>query len=289
MYKRILIPLDGSPLSEQVLPYALHIAETFNAEVALVCAVAMDDAPDSAVSQICSEREQYLRDIADTIAGGLTVRCVAEPGHPASVIIEKAEEQEDTLITMATHGYSGLQRWLLGSVAHKVVQASDAPVLLLPAGAEGPDGGPVQFKRVIIPLDGSVLAELILPHVATLCSAFDMEMILVRAYVTKFPGATVRMHEVDEIVREAAESYIKEKAEELQGTCQSKVSYELLHGIPAEQITDFALATQNSLTAMSTHGRTGVGRWVLGSVTDAVIHSSHEPVLVVRTPHTADD
>jgi nucleotide-binding universal stress UspA family protein len=113
--------------------------------------------------------------------------------------------------------------------------------------------------------------------------ALDMEVILVRAYNPSFPGSTVRMQEVSKIVHDAAEHYLERITEQLRDQGLSKISYEVLRGIPAEQITQFALDTPNSITAMCTHGRHGVGRWLLGSVTDAVIHSSEEPVLVIRS------
>lgn len=109
-----------------------------------------------------------------------------------------------------------------------------------------------------------------------------MELILVRSYNPSFPGTSVRMHDVSQIVHDAAENYVKEKARELQGAGLRNISYEVLRGVPAEQITDLALATPNSLTAMCTHGRHGVSRWLLGSVTNAVLHCAEEPVLVVR-------
>jgi nucleotide-binding universal stress UspA family protein len=111
-----------------------------------------------------------------------------------------------------------------------------------------------------------------------------MELIVIRAYNPRFPGASIRMHEISQIVHDAAENYVVKMAGQLQNEGVKKVSCKVLRGIPAEQITDFALATPRSLTAMCTHGKHGVGRWVLGSVTDAVIHSSAEPVLVIRSP-----
>lgn len=284
MYARILVPLDGSQLSEQVLPHAQRLARSFDVPVELVCALEREDVPESVVGEIHQEREKYLEGIAAAFPGEPKPRCVAEAGRPAEVILDEAERREGTLIVMATHGYSGLQRWFLGSVAHKVVQGADCPVLLFPAGAKGPEGGPVELNRLIVPLDGSELAEHILPYAVHLCRVLDTEMILLRAYNPTFPGSTVRMHQVSQIVKESAENYVKEKALQLESEGCKKLSYRVLRGVPAEQITDFAIETQNSMTAMCSHGRHGVGRWVLGSVTDAVIHCSEEPVLVVPAP-----
>lgn len=285
MYSKILVPLDGSSLSEQVLPHAQKLSQCFDAPVDFVCAVEIEEVPEAIVADAQQDCGKYLQRIADSSALELKPGCVVKPGIPAEVILDQAEAEEGTLIVMATHGYSGLQRWILGSVAHKVVQAATTPVLLIPAGAKSPEGGMVEFERIIVPLDGSPAAEHILPYATALCKAFDSEIILLRAYIARFPGSTIRMHEVTQIVRDSAENYLQEKVRQLQSNGVEKVSYEVLHGIPAEQITDFALRTPNSLTAMCTHGRHGVGRWLLGSVTDAVIHSSEEPVLVIRTPH----
>lgn len=287
MYKRILVPLDGSVLSERVLPLARQLAQSFGSIIDLIYVVQQ---PSEEISEEVTPQDEengndYLGKIAKSISAdieGIKAEYSVQTGYPASMIIEQAESQDKTLILMSTHGYSGLQRLLLGSVAGKVVQASKTPVLLVPAGAQNAEGQLVEFKRVIVPLDGSKLAECVLPFVINLCKLLDMELILVRAYHPNFPGSSIRMHDVSQIVHDSAENYVKEKVQQLQNKGLKKVSYKVLRGLPAEQITDFAIETENSLTAMSTHGRHGIGRWMLGSVTDAVIHCSEEPVLVFR-------
>lgn len=281
MYARILLPLDGSPLSQLALPYAQMLGEAFNASVELVFCTETEDVPETIASEIRQDAEDDLRQIAASLPKALRTRLTVQPGNPPEVILEQAQAEEGTLIVMATHGYSGPQRWFLGSVAHKVVQAAENPVLLIPIGAKSPEGGPVEFARVIVPLDGSPVAEQVLPHVVSLCKALDMEMILARAYNPNFPGSSIRMREVTKIVHDAAEEYMKEALKHMQGEGLTKISYQVLRGIPAQRITDLALETPNSLTALCTHGRHGIGRWVLGSVTDAVIHCSEEPVLVI--------
>ncbi len=285
MYKRIMVPLDGSELAELALPYAQQLAKAFNAVIDLVSAIQTNvdtEIPDQVTSEATKDAKTYLQRIADSLPKELRPRLEVKAGYPAEVIVDEAKVQGDTLIVMATHGYSGLKRWMLGSVAHKVVQVSECPVLLIPAGAKSPEGGPVEFRRAIVPLDGSPLAERILPTVIDLCKALDMELILARAYNPIFPGSSIRMHDISKIVHDAAANYIEAKAGELQERCGKEVKSKVLRGVPAEQITDFAVETPNSITAMCTHGRHGPGRWLLGSVTDAVIHCSEEPILVIR-------
>jgi len=287
MYKRILVPLDGSDLSESALPYARQLANAFKASVNLIYAVPTDigeEIPAQITNEATQEAEEYLKRIADSLPTDLRPGYRVKKGHPAEVIVDEAACQQETLVVMATRGHSGLKRWMLGSVAYKVVQAAETPVLLIPAGAKGPAGGPVEFRRAIVPLDGSTLAEHVLPPVMKLCAALEMELILVRVYNPLFPGSSIRMHDISKIVHDAAEIYIKGKASELRNICEKEVKYKVLRGSPASQITDFALETPDSMTAMCTHGRHGPGRWLLGSVTDAVIHCAEEPVLVIRGP-----
>ena len=287
MFKRILVPLDQSALSERVLPIAQCLAEYFGSTIRLLYVVETEPEtlPDALVSQALEEGETYLKGIVGNCSSAeKPVKCEADvvKGYPASAIIEQAETDDDTLILMSTHGYSGVKRLLLGSVADKVVQAAKTPVLLVPAGATNPEGELVEMERLIIPLDGSELAEKILPYAINLCKTLGMELILVRAYHPRFPGSTIRMGEVTKIVHDSAENYIKAMAERLKKEGLKDVSYKVLQGLPAEQVSDLAVETPNSVTALCSHGRHGVSRWMLGSVASAIIHTAEEPVLVIR-------
>ena len=287
MFNRVLVPLDGSTLSERVLPIAECLAEYFESHIELIYVVPTvpENIPEGMTSQAREEGQAYLDGILETLSAKEKVGKVTasvQNGYPASVIIEHAEAHDDTLILMSTHGYSGIKRLLLGSVAGKVVQAVTTPVLLIPADATNPKGELVEFERLIVPLDGSELAESILPYAIKLCKTLDMELILARSYHPNFPGSSIRMHDVSKIVHDSAENYVKAKADELKGEGIKKVSYKVLKGLAADEITAFAVETPNSVTALCTHGRHGISRWMLGSVTNAVIHCSEEPVLVIR-------
>jgi len=287
MYKTILVPLDGSALSERVLPIANLLASSLGSSIELVFAIPTpaEGIPEEIKSLARQDGDDYLKKIVNTLSkenGKTAISYSVQTGHPASMIIERAESTDETLILMSSHGYSGIQRLLLGSVAGKVVQATKTPTLLIPANAKNPEGDLVEFKRMIVPLDGSKLAECVLTHAVELCKSLDMELILVRSYNPNFPGSSIRMHDVSKIVHDSAENYIKDKVQELKNKGLKNVSYKVFRGRPTEQITDFAIETSNSLTAMCTHGRNGIGRWMLGSVTNAVIHCSEEPVLVIR-------
>ena len=287
MYKRILIPLDGSSLSESVLPIAVLLANAFGCgiELIFVISIPMAEIPAKIKSQALSDGECYLKERLQILSRGVRKEQLSSSvqiGHPADRIIEQAELHEKTLILMSSHGYSGVQKLLLGSVTSKVVQATRTPILVIPVRAMEIEGGLVELERMIVPLDGSKLAESVLPHALAFCEALDLEMILIRSYNPNFPGSSVRMHDVSQIVHDSAERYIQAKLEELREKGSKRISSRIFRGHAAEQIIDFAMATPNSMTAMCTHGRHGIGRWMLGSVTNKVVQCTEEPVLVIR-------
>jgi nucleotide-binding universal stress UspA family protein len=176
MYTRLLIPLDGSKTAEKVLPYARFLARTLKLTVELlevidIAEIATHVSPEKAqfVNTVIENRarrsEQYLRGVAGTFPGA-NVKCTVEKGTAAEVIIEKAAADKGTLISMATHGRSGINRWLLGSVAEKVLRGATNPLLLIRATEEAKTEGKASLRTVIVPLDGSELAEQMLPTVA---------------------------------------------------------------------------------------------------------------------------
>ncbi|MBI2563022.1 MAG: universal stress protein, partial [candidate division NC10 bacterium] len=131
MFTRILVPLDGSPLAEAILPEVVDLARLHGAEilllrVALVHALPGVDQTEAQVRAV-EEAEGYLAEIERRIAAqGLPVRGAVRYGHAVEEILDHAESQRADLIAMSTHGRSGIQRFMLGSVAEAVVRA--APV-----------------------------------------------------------------------------------------------------------------------------------------------------------------
>jgi nucleotide-binding universal stress UspA family protein len=165
MITRILIPLDGSVTAEQVVPYARTFARGLKIPVELLAVVdagalltSVETARffDNLAEQESHKSKGYLERIAERFAGSRVKRSV-EQGSAAEAIIEKAAADKSTLITMTTHGRSGLNRWLLGSVAEKVLRATTNPLLLVRAVHEGKAEGEATLKSIIVPLDGSEL------------------------------------------------------------------------------------------------------------------------------------
>ena len=289
MYNRILVPLDGSKLSAGILPYVRLLAYGLKAPVELV---RVNDpgqlAPAPAAPPITGS------DYAASLSGIENVKCTTEVGNPAEVIIDLATAESGTLIAMATHGYSGAKRWLLGSVAEKVLHALTGDVLLVrPQDWHG--SGNVQVKTILVPLDGSEVAEKILPTVSELAMGLSLSVQLVHvtkrvytgppdAFLPIF-GAIPNLKEVWEQDKAAANKYLTEKVEQLRAQGIANVSPNTIEGGvdgAAAAIIDLAQKIPGSFIAMTSHGQSGIGRWLIGSVTERVVRHSNCPVLIVR-------
>ena len=292
MYKSVLVPLDGSGAAEIVLPYAEEIAAKFSSEIILL-SVSPPTADDK-------ERlyRSYLEGIAENVQGRLEARMGKEKvkvktevlfGNSASEILRCADEGNVSLIAMASRGLSGHGPWLLGHVAGKVLRAAENPVLLVraPAG-KAVSRERILVKKILMPLDGSGVGEAAIPCAESLALAMDAEIVLLQVIklsaLVASEGAAMSsamIREEEEYKRASAIAYLKGIEKNLvdKGV---KTAIAVGSGSPADQIIDFAETNSIDLIAMSTHGRSGIGRWVFGSVTDKVLHSGDTAVLTVR-------
>ena len=289
MIKKVLVPLDGSKLAEQILPYARLLGEAYQSPVELL---SIDDAETRAAFGPSGGRGgEYLKSIAGQFPATVKVDAVVERGRPADVIVQRAKLEPGCVIAMATRGRSGLKRWLLGSVAAKVVQAAENPLLLVRASGEAE--ATLKGFSIIVPLDGSEFAESVLPIAVDLAKRIKTEIVLVRAYelpVTAYYRTDdyaeakafipTRKELVAAMSREARE-YLDAKIKEIRDGGFERIRSEIVEGPAAEQIIDLA-RTSGGLIAMCTHGRSGVKRWVLGSVTEKIVHHAASPMLIVR-------
>jgi len=284
MYTEILIPLDGSPLAEEVLPYAELFATAFEIPMELLCIVdpeTVSTEGSDALENACTESSSYLEGIARSLTGRVPVQCTVEKGDPAERIAAAAA-RTNPLIAMSTHGRSGVQRWLLGSVAEKTVQATAHPLLLIRARRKQARGNGVTLRKLLVPLDGSPVAEQVLPYVSYLAKTMGFEVVLLRAYEVHLRGHSHRMRQIRETVKDSAQAYLDDKARALKAEGVASVTCRVEQGDAAARIVRVARELPDDLIAMSTHGRSGVRRWVLGSVTSRIVRHSNDPVLVIR-------
>jgi nucleotide-binding universal stress UspA family protein len=294
MYEKIMVPLDGSSTAEMALPYAEQVSAKFGAETLLVSVV------EPAGTEKDSLYEHYLKKITEETKERFErlehkeetkIQSKILPGKPAHEILKFADENNVNLIVMASRGHSGSGPWLLGNIAAKVLRATSKPVMLIKKGSNRRDLEQRKlFRKILVPLDGSKEGEQAIPQAEALAKAFGAEMILLQVYDLLKPivagepymaMSAVVLQEEEEQREASAMDYLMKTEEALRrkGLDTSKV---VLMGSAADKILDYAEANGIDLIAMSTHGRSGIGRWVFGSVTDKVLHAGDTPVLAVR-------
>jgi len=295
MYSKILVPLDGSKTAENVLPLARCFSRSLQIPVELLGVVDIAELarrhvaadPASMIRTLTDDATQRLGDYLERVAKNFPigkVQCTVRRGNAAEAIIESAAAENQTLIAMATHGRSGLDRWLLGSVAEKVLRGATNSTLVVRAKeGKNPIWEMATLKRVIVPLDGSELAESVLPSVEELAKKLDLEVTLLGVYGV--PPGVSSAGEGEAFIgglRAETLAYLEKKAAELKSKGLDKVSCVAKEGLAADEIISTARRTLDNLIAMCTHGRAGVTRWMLGSVTETVVRHSGDPVLVIR-------
>lgn len=300
MTSQILVPLDGSALAERALSCAMMLGQGLPTDLVLLRAVSIPpdfeavlrDVPEDVeaeIEQLGDEAKGYLSEVAARLkASGLSVRATVEWGTAAEAIVDYAEKENIQQIVMATHGYSGISRWRHGSVAERVLQSATVPVLLVRAGEKTPDDvqRAMQCQRIMVPLDGSSIAEQVLPLVTYVAQALDAETVLFRVPIAHVSGSLsgdwfLPLEGTLGTANDIASVYLERQAEHLreQGI---KVSTARQIGGVADVIIEFAEANGIDLIAMCTHGRTGLARYALGRVADRVLRAGHIPLLLVR-------
>lgn len=317
MFKRILVPLDGSPRAEQVLPVAAHIAQAAGGTMVLVNVVnATQEAityglggafiPPDAIKGAIAGGRTYLEQLIQRthLTGMAAIDKVVVIGNPAEKILSLAEEQHCDLIMLASHGYTGFKQWLMGSVAEKVARHARVPVLLIR------DGEPLQIHlradgstvvRALVPLDlPAHTQDVILPAaklVAALASPGQGVLHLTQVVVVP-EDASEREKEsllaktrtnLDTIGQQVRENLRKSlEAEYLpKVTWAISMDSDIAEGIArvaenGEETPASGRIGRCNLIAMTTHGLSGIQGWITGSITNRVLHTTRLPLLITR-------
>ena len=325
MMKRILVPLDGSPLAERALAVAANLARPTDGALILVQALTLPVEYDSLlVPQLTpldiksKERvaQAYLtRQVDLPMLSGLPVETRVRTEAPALAILNVAAECRADMIVMTSHGRTGFGRWVFGSVAEHVARQAEVPVLMLrerqlPFWTDGPElvempatqgqGGPLPVLRVLVPLDGSPLAETVLdPAVncvralvqgvrrTTGSEATSSAGCLLHLVLVVRPIDTFAENLPQTLVVSGAKKYLGDVVAGLHDTypdipvtseviAQGDVAGALIGILEGEE--------EYSMLAMATHGRTGITRWIWGSITERMVQKTQLPILLIR-PH----
>ena len=298
MYKKMVVPLDGSELAEVALPYARELTIRLALETILlnVCpteqrefAAVHRDYIDRVVTKLKRQMEARSRTVP--FRGKIRGRVLV--GEPAERILRYASNNGIDLILMATHGESGVRRWAMGSVVDRVLRASRVPVLLTRAGIREEIVYDQWPKRsILVPLDGSPLAEAALLHAEELArqrGPEKVEIVLISVceprMAPSFYPFNAPLEGDEDLIRRRldCESYLATMARQLQSSGLATRSL-VLEGQPADQIVEYANNNRFNIIVMTTHGQSGTGKWTYGSVAEKVLLGASSPVLMVR-PH----
>ena len=279
MIERILAPLDGSELAETVLPYVEHLAARTGAGVRLLRVVSNEAERAEATAYLQAKRDELRqRAVEPSVA-------VAPVGE-AETILAEADNWDVSLIAMSTHGQSGVLRWVFGSVADKVLHGSSRPLLLVRSRPARERPAEVKIERILVPLDGSELSLSVLPYVEDVAKALGASLVLFNAVIPLdiYPGAEVAPTRVGSIIDDLlaqAHSFLTAVEKECAGRGVKARSVATI-GFPVDETARVATEVGAGLIALATHGRSGVNRWIMGSVADGVVRRSALPCLLVR-------
>jgi nucleotide-binding universal stress UspA family protein len=289
MYERIMVPLDGSGRAEHALPYAGWLAKRLHSTITLMTACTPND-------PVVRPLTVYLEKQADELQKtGLDVNCSCVFGDIAEEILELSEKNRIGLIIMTSRGASGTSRWSLGGVALKVVLHSNTPILLVRTAERHAARLEEGVRTILVPLDGSPVAESILPHIEDLARATGLEVILLQVTVPiGYPSvgrdvAEAERHEKDvrklnEARAAATQFYLGERQKELTSRGVNVKTVSLTGKPAAELILKYIEENPIGLTALATHGFSGISKWAFGSVAIDILEASTRPLLLLRPP-----
>jgi nucleotide-binding universal stress UspA family protein len=294
-----MVPLDGSPLAEQALPYARALA-TPATEIVLLEVVPWADEVRTVLGKLvataaevqeayeASAREELEEARRTWLGDQPKVTLEVAAGDPAEQILWAAERHAVDLIVMASHGRGALGRWTFGSVADRIARSSPVPVMIIHPKDAAEPSAPPRIQRIVMLTDGSALSLQSIPVAAALAKtlhlpvrvlrAIDPAALLTRAPVPPAPlPSTVYENVFEQVTREAEQS-VSEAAQQLR-SLGAQVSTEVLEGPPGPTLTGALLPTD--IVVLTSHGRSGLRRWLLGSMAEKIIRSGIAPVVLV--------
>jgi nucleotide-binding universal stress UspA family protein len=299
MYKKMLVPLDGSELSEVTFRYAKELAGRFaGLEVILFHACTPDDQGALPMHRLYIDRSvELIRQEAARQAEGrqVNVHGALAEGAPAEAILRFVEKNKVDLILMATHGRSGISRWAMGSVAYRVLRSVKVPVLLVRAGIEEAiieDRLPE--RRIMVPLDGSRGAEAILPYVEQMTEQWGKDVVqIILTRVCEPPDVSADYPSDMPLTWEEHVKRENAKCRLVSGTYLAdiekrfrdagfRVRSEIPLGGASREIITLADSIRANLIAMVIHGRSGISRWAYGNTTEEVMMGIRTPILLVK-------
>jgi len=284
MFRSIIVPVDGSRLAECAIPYAISVATRARSKVRFVLVY-----PEPHPPLLIEPVKGYLQQLTERYRPqlGSALSSIVLNGPAAVQLAQHAQEIGADLVVMTTHGWGGFRRAWLGSVADELIRTIDVPVLVVHPAEDG-SLPPFEITEIMVPLDGSTLAETALEPAAELAKLWDAELSLVQmVYPTNLvsdpalpiPGGYDP--ELTAMQRHAATDYVRRLALGLRVRGVRASGVALVGEKPvAQSLIELASPERVSLVALATHGRGGIRRLVLGSVSDKLVRGAGVPILV---------
>jgi nucleotide-binding universal stress UspA family protein len=298
MLRHLLVPLDGSPMAESVLSATADLVRRLSAHVTLLHIIERG-APKTVHGERHltqpAEAESYLRGVAEWfVSEGVRADFLVhrDGADVAKSIADGAAEIGADLVVLCTHGWSGLRGFLFGRVAQQVLRWGTIPVLLIQPSAEGWKA-PFSCRRLVVPLDGSGMAETALPAASAVAHAFEAQVLLMWvvptvATVSGERGAAMKLMPsaaaalLDAEAAQAA-TYLERVGARLREE-GVKISVEVGRGEPIRVLLDTVAKREIDLIVIATHGRSGISAVWAGSVTSRILRYSTRPILLIRIP-----
>ncbi|MEQ8717361.1 MAG: universal stress protein [Acidimicrobiales bacterium] len=272
MYSEILVPLDGSAMSARSLPVAVALGAAMSSPVKAV-SIAPPGGEDERSAMIDAQVEGLA---------GVTAEVVTTDAAVADVLGEMIAENPGTLACISTVGHSHTGA-ALGSTSEGLLQRTYGPLVLV-----GPSCN-TEFTlsgSILATVDGSDFSEAAVPVATAWAVAFGLDVEIIEVHDPD-AGSAFRSTGGADVGSESG--HVQSIASDVRRELGRDVNFEVLHNRHAEHaIVEHALASKAALLAMATHGKSGLGRLVLGSVTMATVHRAPCPVITIRPPDLGD-
>ncbi|HCS49618.1 MAG TPA: hypothetical protein DIW61_15760 [Candidatus Aminicenantes bacterium] len=293
MLEKIVIPLDGAKLSEAALDQGGELALAFGSELHLlgVCG-----GPEE---KYCGLMRGYLDKKAedvrrDFLGKDLSLKVVVLSGEAAGQVIDYARRERMDLLVIVSHGHSGIMPWTMGGTANKIIHEAPVPVLLLRAAAAKKRRPGSIFAKLLLPLDGSAAGETALPYVLEIAAKLKSKVTLLSVVESGQHVHTIGGLDYIRFPEQQVQKMRQDLSAYLDGAVKKfrdrgiEARAELTTGHAAEEIIKRAKAAGARLVAMSSHGKSGLRQWVLGSVSNKVLHAGKTHLLLTKLPPNSE-
>lgn len=287
MYAKILIPLDGSSLAEQVYPPAIEIARKFGSEIDLVSVCEPGETESGTTCELYINKEaSQLRHMLGNQSP--QVKTIILEGNPSEKILEYAKQNLNDIIMLSSYGRSGIKPWSLGTTVDKILHTTSIPLLIVRAQENPPlTSASNLFKRIIVPLDGSITGTSIIGYILKLAQKIPAEVTLIQVIekghnLHTIGGLNYIQYKDQDLTlkRDTTQAYLENTAA-LFREIQTHVTTIIKYGDPAEEIIKYATENDATLIALTSHIHSVIETWFYGSVTHKIIQAGKHSLFFV--------